>query len=228
MRAIVVGAGIGGLATALSLHAAGIEARVFEAAPRIGALGLGINLQPGAVRELGELGLLGHLAKVAAPIEVLAFFNKHGQEVWEEPRGSACGYRWPQYAVNRGALQALLHEAACARLGRERDVTGHALAAFEQDDAGVSARFVDPASGAGIHAERGDVLVGADGLHSAGRRRFYPEEALRFGGQLMWRGSSEGPAFLGGRAMAIAGHRGQKFVAYPMAAPRGGEGVLKW
>ena len=228
MRAIVVGAGIGGLTTALSLHAVGVQAWVFEAAPRIGASGLGINLQPGAVRELDELGLLGHLAKVAAPIEVLAFFNRHGQEVWEEPRGSACGYRWPQYAVNRGALQALLHEAACARLGRERVVTGHALAAFEQDEAGVVAHFADPASGARIRSERGDVLVGADGLHSAVRRRFYPGQAPRFGGQLMWRGSSQGPAFLGGRAMVIAGHRDQKFVAYPMAPPRDGEVVLNW
>jgi 2-polyprenyl-6-methoxyphenol hydroxylase-like FAD-dependent oxidoreductase len=228
MRAIVVGAGIGGLTAALSLRAAGIEARVFEAAPRIDALGLGINLQPGAVRELAELGLLRHLAEAAAPIEQLAFFNRHGQEVWREPRGLACGYRWPQYAVNRCALQALLHEAACARLGREHIVTGHALAAFEQDEAGVVAHFADPASGARIRTERGDVLVGADGLHSAVRRHFYPGQAPRFGGQLMWRGSSAGPAFLGGRAMAIAGHRDQKFVAYPMAPPRGGGAVLNW
>jgi 5-methylphenazine-1-carboxylate 1-monooxygenase len=141
------------------------------------------------------------------------------------------GLRLPlaaQYAVNRGALQALLHEAACARLGREHIVTGHALAAFEQDEAGVVAHFADPASGARIHTERGDVLVGADGLHSAVRRHFYPGQPPRFGGQLMWRGSSAGPAFLGGRAMAIAGHRDQKFVAYPMAPPRGGGAVLNW
>ena len=228
MRVIVVGAGIGGLAAALSLHAAGIEARVFEAAPRIDALGLGINLQPGAVRELAELGLLGRLVEAAAPIEELRFFNRHGQKVWGEPRGSSCGYRWPQYAVSRGALQALLHEAACARLGREHIATGHALAAIEQDDAGVTAHFADPASGARIHTERGEVLVGADGLHSAVRRHFYPGQAPRFGGQLMWRGSSGGPAFLGGRTMVIAGHRDQKFVAYPMAPPRHGEIVLNW
>jgi 5-methylphenazine-1-carboxylate 1-monooxygenase len=228
MRVIVVGAGIGGLTAALSLHAAGIEARVFEAAPRIDALGLGINLQPSAVRELAELGLLGHLAKVAAPIEELAFFNRHGQKVWEEPRGSAGGFRWPQYAVNRGTLQVLLHEAARARLGRNRVVTGHALAGFEQDQTGVVARFVDPASGAGVHAERGDVLVGADGLHSVVRRHYYPDQALRFGGQLMWRGSFEGPAFLGGRTMTIAGHRDQKFVAYPMTPPGDGRVVVNW
>ena len=229
MRVIVVGAGIGGLAAALSLHAAGIDAKVFEAAPRIDALGLGINLQPTAVRELAELGLLQRLAEIAAPIDALAFFNRHGQKVWEEPRGLACGFRWPQYAVNRGALQVLLHEAACARLGRDRIVTGHSLAGFEQDGAGVTAHFADMASGAGIGAERGDVLVGADGLHSAVRRHHYAEQPLRFAGQLMWRSSFDGPAFLGGRTMVLAGHRNQKFVAYPMA-PRRDDGtvVVNW
>src|SRR3712207_1443522 len=89
MRVLVVGAGIGGLTTALSLHAAGIEATVFEAAPRIDSAGLGINLQPTAVRELAELGLLEALAAIAAPIETLGFFNRHGQQVWQEPRGLA-------------------------------------------------------------------------------------------------------------------------------------------
>ncbi len=186
------------------------------------------NLQPTTVRELAELGLLGRLAEVAAPIEALRFFNRHGQEVWAEPRGLACGFRWPQYAVNRGALQALLHEAARARLGQDRIVAGHALAGFEQDGEGVVARFVDPASGADVHTERGDVLVGADGLHSAVRRHHHPDQALRFAGQLMWRGTSEGPAFLGGRTMAIAGHRNQKFLAYPMAPARDGRVVVNW
>ncbi|MBL6458870.1 flavin-dependent oxidoreductase [Belnapia sp. T6] len=228
MRVIIVGAGIGGLTTALSLRAAGINATLFEAAPRIGAPSLGINLQPTAVRELAEMGLLERLAEVAAPIEALRFFNRHGQEVWAEPRGLACGFRWPQYAVNRGALQALLHQAVCDRLGRDRVIVGHALAGFEQDGNGVLAHFIDPASGKRVHSERGDVLVGADGLHSAVRRHYYPDQALRFAGQLMWRGLSEGPAFLGGRTMVIAGHRNQKFLAYSMGPAGNGREIINW
>ena len=63
MKVIIVGGGIGGLTTALSLREAGIETLVFEAAPRVDALGLGINLQPNAVRELTELGLAAKLAE---------------------------------------------------------------------------------------------------------------------------------------------------------------------
>ena len=93
MKGIIVGGGIGGLTTALSLREAGIETLVFEAAPRVDALGLGINLQPNAVRELTELGLAAKLAEIAWPIEELAFYNRHGQRIWAEPRGTAGGYR---------------------------------------------------------------------------------------------------------------------------------------
>ncbi|MDQ1452991.1 MAG: 5-methylphenazine-carboxylate 1-monooxygenase [Acidobacteriaceae bacterium] len=63
----------------------GIESWVFESAPSVAGLGLGINLQPIAVRELAQLGLAKGLATVAAPIEELAFYNRHGQRIWSEP-----------------------------------------------------------------------------------------------------------------------------------------------
>jgi 2-polyprenyl-6-methoxyphenol hydroxylase-like FAD-dependent oxidoreductase len=228
MHVLLVGAGIGGLAAALSLHAAGIEVSVFEAAPRVEALGLGINLQPTAVRELAELGLLDQLAEVAAPIEALGFFNRHGQPVWNEARGLACGYRWPQLAINRGTLQDLLYATACARLGHDRIVTGHALVSFEQDARGVVGHFSEQATASIQRRVSGDVLVGADGLHSAVRRHYYPDQPLRFAGQLMWRGAVTAPAFLGGRSMIIAGHRDQKVVAYPMTPSRDGQATINW
>ena len=108
MKVLIVGGGIGGLTTALSLHAAGIECRLYESviAPR--ALGVGINLQPNAVRELCELGLSEQLADTAIETSTLAYFNKHGQQIWSEPRGRAAGYNWPQYSIHRGELLMIL------------------------------------------------------------------------------------------------------------------------
>lgn len=226
MKVIIVGGGIGGLTAALSLFEAGIETVVFEAARRVDALGLGINLQPNAVRELTELGLADRIASIGWPIEELAFYNRHGQRIWAEPRGLAGGYRWPQYAINRGQLQVALFEAARARLGHDRALPGHSLIGFEQDETGVTAHFSGPDGGAPIRAERGDILVGADGLHSTVRRHFYPEQKLHYGGQLMWRTAVPAAPFLSGRTMIIAGHRNQKVVAYPMAPLPDGRAML--
>ena len=111
LTVMVIGGGIGGLATALSLHAAGIGVRVYEFFAEIKALGVGINLQPNAVRELVELGLADRLAVTAIETAALAYHNKHGQLIWSEPRGFAAGYAWPQYSIDRGDLQMILLNA---------------------------------------------------------------------------------------------------------------------
>ncbi|MCJ0766141.1 flavin-dependent oxidoreductase [Variovorax terrae] len=228
MEAIIVGGGIGGMAAALSLQAAGIRAHVFEAAPQIAALGLGIHLQPNAVRELTELGLADELERQAVRIEELAFYSKRGQRIWSEPRGQKAGYRWPQYAINRGTLQIILLTAAKARLGTDRIHTGHRLVGFDQDDQGVTAHFIDSTTGAPLPPVRGDILVGADGIHSVVRKHFYPDQPLRFGGQLMWRSAVPAASFLSGRTMIIAGHRNQKLVCYPMLALPDGRMMMNW
>src|SRR5262245_37828527 len=119
MKIIVIGGGIGGLALGLSLHQVGIPCRVFESAPELTALGVGINLQPNSVRELTELGLGDDLAACAIPTANLGYFNKHGQKIWLEPRGKGAGYNWPQYSIHRGELLMLLLRAAQARLGKD-------------------------------------------------------------------------------------------------------------
>jgi 2-polyprenyl-6-methoxyphenol hydroxylase-like FAD-dependent oxidoreductase len=177
MNVIIVGGGIAGLTMALSLHQAGIRARVYEAAKEVRPLGVGINLQPTAVRELTELGLAEQLGHAGIAINALSLFNKHGQLICSEQRGLSAGYRWPQYAIHRGRLQLLLWRAAQERLGTDNVRSGLEFIHFSQCDARVIAPFRDRASGMTV-TEEADVLVGADGIHSA-IPRFADSSTLR-------------------------------------------------
>ena len=160
MKVMVIGAGIGGLSAALSLHAAGIDAHVYESVADMHALGAGINLQPNAVRELIELGLGDTLAATAIETAELSYYNKHGQLIWSEPRGLAAGYAWPQYSIDRGDLQMILLAAVKERLGAENVFAAHHLVSFEQDGSSVTAHFTDRENGKHLPARRGDVLIG--------------------------------------------------------------------
>ncbi len=131
MTVIIAGAGIGGLATALSLHHAGIDCDVLESVDRIDALGVGINLLPHAVKELDALGLLDRLLAVGLAPRTLAYFTKRGEEIWRESRGLDAGYRWPQVSIHRGHLQRVLHDAVVERIGTSRVHTGHHLSRFD-------------------------------------------------------------------------------------------------
>src|SRR4029078_11587554 len=139
MKVIVVGGGIAGLSLALSLHQAGIAVRLYEAAQDLRPLGVGINLQPTAVRELTELGLGTDLAEIGIATRQLSYFNKFGQLVWSEPRGLAAGYRGPQYSVHRGHLQMMLLCAARRRIGQDNIRGGLRLISFEQTHTHVKA-----------------------------------------------------------------------------------------
>jgi 2-polyprenyl-6-methoxyphenol hydroxylase-like FAD-dependent oxidoreductase len=231
MKVIIIGAGPGGLTAALHLHRLGLEVSVHESVGTIRPLGVGINLLPHAVRELTILGLDPALAAASIATGELAYYNKFGSLIWREPRGRAAGYRWPQYSIHRGRLQMLLLDAAIAALGRDHVHTGHHLAGFEQDASGVTARFADRATGAAVGEERGDVLIGADGIHSVVRRTFYPSEATPpFGGRILWRGITEGAPFLTGKTMIMAGHPDVKFVAYPICPDTAARGraMINW
>jgi len=230
MKIAIAGAGIGGLSLALMLHQRGIEVDIYEAVEQIRPLGVGINLLPHAVRELSELGLQEELAADAIETSSLSYYNKFGQPIWSEPRGRAAGYEWPQFSIHRGGVQMALYRVALQRLGAERVHTGHAFESCVQDGDGAHCTFRRRADGAAVTVSA-DVLVGADGIHSAVRRMLHPVgDAPRFSGRMLWRAVTEGAPYLDGRSMFMAGHQDQKFVAYPIsgALQREGRSLINW
>jgi 5-methylphenazine-1-carboxylate 1-monooxygenase len=230
MKVLVIGGGIGGLTSALSLAAAGIEVEVFEKAPTIQAVGVGINLQPNAVRELTELGLGDELGAVAIETSTLTYYNRFGQVIWSEPRGRAAGYAWPQYSIDRGDLHMILLAATHKRIGAPCIFTGHRLVSFEQSSGGVIANFVD-SNGTPLPSRKGDVLIGADGIHSAVRAQLYPKEGPPVSsGRIQWRGVVEAKPFLDGRSHVTIGSRNCRAVVYPISetARQRGRSVINW
>jgi 5-methylphenazine-1-carboxylate 1-monooxygenase len=102
---LIAGGGIGGMALALTLQQIGVPCVVFEAVAELRPLGVGINLQPNAVRELYDLGLNDELLDtIGIQAREWALVGRNGNDVYAEPRGLRAGYRWPQYSVHRGEL----------------------------------------------------------------------------------------------------------------------------
>jgi 5-methylphenazine-1-carboxylate 1-monooxygenase len=225
---LVVGGGIAGLTTALSLHAAGFGCRVVDKARELTTVGVGINLQPHAVRELTELGLERELAEIGVPIAEFLICDRFGTRIYAEPRGVAAGYRWPQYAVHRGALQMMLLRAVRERLGPDAVETGLAFEDCVETARGVSVRL-RRRDDATVTTDT-DVLVGADGLYSAVRAHLHPNEGPPVGsGIRMWRGTAEGVPFLTGLTQAVAGSIATaRIVAYPITPTRDGRTTINW
>jgi 2-polyprenyl-6-methoxyphenol hydroxylase-like FAD-dependent oxidoreductase len=226
---LIAGAGIGGLTTALMLHARGIPCRLYESARAVREVGVGINVLPHAIRELDGLGLLPMLDAVAVRTRELRYLNRYGQEVWREKRGLDAGHAVPQFSIHRGRFQNVLYQAVLNRMGPDVIRCGRSLAGFVQDEGGVTAHFADSAEGGPAETVRAEVLVCADGIHSAGRRAFYPGEgAPSWNGVLMWRGAIDWPVWHDGRTMAIAGGMGAKLVLYPIAPPERDRQLMNW
>lgn len=220
MRIAVIGGGVGGMSLALSLTAAGLDnVDVYESAPAIRELGVGINLGPHAIRELAEMGLLERLSEVGIPTADFSYFSHQGQRIWDEPLGTAAGYRWPQFSIHRGELLGVLARAVEDRLGEHRIHTGHHLSRVGRDPHGQPwGEFVDRATNSDLGRIEADLIVGCDGIHSVVRRTLYPDEGPpKWNGVTMWRGVTQGKPFLGGRTMINVGSSRQRIVVYPIS-----------
>src|SRR5438874_3463703 len=166
MDVLIVGAGIGGLTLGLRLQQAGIPCRLFEAAPEIKPLGVGINLLPHASKELTELGLQDALAKVAITTTKIAYYNRFGQLIYNDPCGRYGGYPWPQFSIHRGDLQMVLLEAFIERAGADRVVTNHRCIGVEQDAGGATVHFEHTTTKQSLPRQRGTIVVSCEGIHS--------------------------------------------------------------
>jgi 5-methylphenazine-1-carboxylate 1-monooxygenase len=217
-RVTIIGAGIGGLVLALELHAAGILCRIYERAPELRPLGVGINILPHATEVLAGLDVLNRLEQIAVQTREAVFYNRFGQHIYAEPAGRYAGYRYPQLSIHRGDLQLELARIVTERLGADAIVLNHECVGVDQDDHGVTARFCDPSTGASLGGITSEVVVGCDGVHSAIRRQFHPDESTpRYSGVLMWRGTTVAPPFLTGASMVRAGWLSTgKLVIYPI------------
>lgn len=230
MRIAIVGGGIGGLALALSLHRLGLACDVYETAPEIREIGVGITLLPHAMRELALLGLQAELE--AAGIENLesVFCNRWGQFIYREQRGRHAGYALPEIGLHRGKLHGIMYRAALQRLGAARIHLDHRCTGVEQDGRRAVLRFGD-SRGSQLPAVEADVVIACDGVNSAVRRAFYPNEQLAFGGINTWRGVTVHPPILTGKSyLRIGSIDTGKMVIYPIADDVDGRGnqLVNW
>ena len=228
---VIAGGGIGGLATALTLHQIGVPCIVFEAVRDMRPLGVGINLQPNAVRELFDLRItVGDLDRLGLPAKEWALVGLNGNDVYSEPRGQLAGYEWPQYAVHRGRLHMLLYEKVVERIGAHAVKLGSRVTGYRKhDDGGVSA-LVDHADGSTSQA-RGTLLIGADGIHSAVRAQLHPAQPpIHWGGAIMWRGTTWAKPIRTGASFVGLGTHRHRVVFYPISHPDPSTGLsmINW
>ena len=227
----IVGGGIAGLALALGLHRHGIYARVYEAAPEIAEIGVGITLLPHGMREIATLGLADIILAAGIENRESAFFNRFGQKLFAEPRGKYAGYPQPEVGIHRGRLHGILLTAVRERLGPDAVVCDHQLIGLDQTESDVTLNFRSTADGSAHTPVTADVAIACDGVNSAVRRIFYPDESVAFTGINTWRGvTRRKPIFDGRTYLRIGSIKTGKIVVYPIVDNIDGTGdqLINW
>ncbi|SPF81866.1 flavin-dependent oxidoreductase [Pseudoprimorskyibacter insulae] len=227
---LIAGGGIGGFAVALTLNQIGVRCTVFEAVRELKPLGVGINLQPNAVRELYDLGFTSDdLDAIGVPALEWALVGLNGNDVYAEPRGLEAGYNWPQYAVHRGKLQMMLADRFAERAGADAIRLGHRITGYRNNDDGSVTALIETADGAKIE-ETGTLLIGAGGIHSAVRAQMHPDQPpIHWGGALMWRGTTRAKPIRTGSSFVGLGTHKHRMVIYPISAPdNDGMATINW
>ncbi|WP_316219012.1 flavin-dependent oxidoreductase [Bradyrhizobium sp. SZCCHNR2026] len=227
---IIAGGGIGGLATALTLQQIGVPCIVYEGVREMRPLGVGINLQPNAVRELYDLGIgAADLDRVGVPTKEWALVGLNGNDIYSEPRSVLAGYNWPQYAVHRGQFHLLLYRTFIERAGRDAVRLGSRVHAYVKNADGSVTALIEHADGTTSKA-RGRLLIGADGIHSAVRSQMHPNQPpIHWGGAVMWRGVTRAKPIRTGASFVGLGTHRHRVVIYPISHPdKDGLALINW
>jgi len=231
MRVAIIGGGICGLSLALDLKQRGIQARVYERAPEIRELGVGITVLPHAMREFSALGLSDAILAAGIENRESCFFNRFGQLIYKEPRGKFAGYEYPEVGIHRGRLHLILYDATRAALGPEAVRTDHECTGVEQDERGARVHFRQTTTGETLESVQADVVVACDGVNSVVRKQYYPDDRVVFSGINTWRGITRRRPILGGRTyMRVGSILTGKIVIYPIIDDVDGEGnqLVNW
>ena len=230
MEVVIIGAGIGGLTLGLMLHQAGIPFRVYEAAPAIMPVGVGITMLPHANRELTALGVIDAMREAGVVAKESCFFNRFGQFVHQEPVGAFAGYEWPQIQIHRGDLQRILYRALIERAGPDSVVINRRCVRVVDGADGATAELVDATSGAALPPVPARAIIAADGIHSAVRGQFFPDEGGPiYSGVNMWRGVTVAKPYLTGQSYMRAGWLSHgKMVIYPIRNHADGTQLINW
>ncbi|HXX25944.1 MAG TPA: flavin-dependent oxidoreductase, partial [Pseudolabrys sp.] len=231
MNVAIVGGGICGLSLALNLSQRGISCRVYERAPEIKELGVGITLLPHAMREFTMLGVGNTLLKSGIENRESRFYNRFGQLIYKEERGKFAGYPFPEVGIHRGRLHVILYDAVKERLGVQSVVTDCEYVGVEQDDRGATVHFKQTSTGKPRDSVRADVIVDCEGINSALRKQFYPDDKVVFTGINTWRGVTRRKPILDGRTYVRVGSiLTGKIVIYPIIDDIDGDGrqLINW
>lgn len=226
----IIGAGPGGLVTALRLHQQGIRPTIYESVPELKPLGVGVDIKTVGTKELDDLGLLEEFRAISVDAEDSIFYNHFGQEIYAEKCGVHMGYLHEQRFVHRGILQMLLFRAVKERLGDDAVVLGARVVGYDQDAGGVTLNLAH--RDGRTEQLRHEAVIAADGIKSAVRRQMHPNLAEpEFSGITMWRGTTLREPIRGGHTILHLGDpRISTMIIYPIAEDFEGSGrdLINW
>jgi len=221
LRIAIVGGGIGGLAAALFMRRAGLQATVYEQAPELREVGAGLVIPPNMVRPLARLGLSSALERFAVRLDAAWEFRRwqDGRVLFVQAMGTQCEqlYGAPCYVAHRADLLEMLRLAVPADWLR----LDHRCVAMRSDGQEVEISFADR-DGRGT-IERADVVIGADGIHSVARAAVAPTVDARFSGLCAFRclvPSDRAPPMALRPVQTLWLGPGRHFVHYPISGGR--------
>ncbi|MFD7811528.1 FAD-dependent monooxygenase [Streptomyces sp. NPDC059785] len=226
----IIGAGPAGLAAALRLHQQGFRPRIYEAAPELRPLGVGIDVKVYGSKELDELGLLEDFREISVDAQDSIFYNKYGQEIYAELCGVHMGYLHEQRFVHRGRLQMLLYRTVLERLGQDAVVLGMRCSGYTNHEDHVTLDLVD--QDGETSQVTADLVVAADGIKSPTRKQMHPDASEPvYSGITMWRGTTLMEPFgSGGTILHIGAPQTSSMIVYPIANDFEGTGkvLVNW